>query len=347
PMVHVVDMRREILSKRGALGISRPLAEKMLERFEKREQTILFINRRGYSSSILCPECGHVCSCEHCSVTLTYHRSDETIKCHLCGHQEKAPFFCPACRSPKVRWRGFGTQRVEDAARSILPHARIVRIDTDSMAKKNRFREILSEFRIGKIDLLVGTQMIAKGLDFPNVTLVGLIDADLSLHIPDFRANERTFQLLVQVSGRAGRGDCSGDVVVQTFTPHAAPIQYARREDFDGFTDEETEMRRQFQYPPFRHLIHHLFHGKNPEKVLFYAEQWVKYLGETFGADEMEIRGPTPSPLEKVKDKYRFQVWYFTKNASRLVPKLDELRRAFNWPPDLVQVLDVDAVNLS
>ena len=346
PLIHVVDMRLELMSKKASLPLSRMLVEKMRIRFEEREQTILFINRRGYSSSMICPECGHVCGCEHCSVTLTYHRTDETLKCHLCGHERGAPLSCPQCNSPKIRWRGFGTQRVEEALRAALPRAAIERIDTDSMSKKNRFREILSAFRLGRIDILIGTQMIAKGLDFPNVTLVGLIDADLSLHIPDFRASERTFQLLVQVAGRAGRGDRAGEVVVQTFTPHAAPIQYARRGDFDGFSEDEMASRQQFSYPPYRHLIHHLFHGKNPEKISFYAEQWVR-LVESELAAELEIRGPTPAPLEKVKDNYRFQVWYFCGNVSRTIPHLQRLRQNFKWPGDIVQVLDVDAVNLS
>jgi primosomal protein N' (replication factor Y) (superfamily II helicase) len=235
---------------------------------------------------------------------------------------------------------------VEEALRQVLPRAAIARIDTDSMSRKNRLREILADFRRGRIDVLIGTQMIAKGLDFPNVTLVGLVDADLSLHIPDFRASERTFQLLVQVAGRAGRGDLAGDVVVQTFTPHAGPIQYARRGDFDGFSEEEMETRREFRYPPYRHLIHHILHGKNPEKIQFFAEQWVRLVEERLG-DELEIRGPAPAPLEKVKDNYRFQVWYFCGNVSRLIPRLQELRQEFKWPVDVVQVLDVDAVNLS
>lgn len=346
PLIHVVDMRLELMSKKASLPLSRMLVEKMRIRFQEREQTILFINRRGYSSSMICPDCGYVCGCDHCSVTLTYHRTDETLKCHLCGHERAAPLGCPQCSSPAIRWRGFGTQRVEEALRRALPRAAIERIDTDSMSKKNRFREILSAFRLGKIDILIGTQMIAKGLDFPNVTLVGLIDADLSLHIPDFRASERTFQLLVQVAGRAGRGDRAGEVVVQTFTPHAAPIQYARRGDFDGFSEDEMNSRRQFSYPPYRHLIHHLFHGKNPEKISFYAEQWVRLVEAELG-EHLEIRGPTPAPLEKVKDNYRFQVWYFCGNVSRTIPHLQRLRQNFKWPGDMVQVLDVDAVNLS
>lgn len=346
PLIHVVDMRVELMSKKGSLPLSRMLVEQMRIRFQAKEQTILFINRRGYSSSMICPECGHVCGCEHCSIALTYHRTDETLKCHLCGHERGAPLSCPKCNSPKIRWRGFGTQRVEESLRQALPKAVVARIDTDAMARKNRFREILGEFRLGRIDILIGTQMIAKGLDFPNVTLVGLVDADLSLHIPDFRASERTFQLLVQVAGRAGRGDLPGDVIVQTFTPHAGPIQYARRGDFDGFSEEELETRREFQYPPYRHLIHHILHGKNPEKIQFFADQWVKLVEEKFGG-ELDIRGPAPAPLEKVKDNYRFQIWYFCANVSRLIGRLQELRQEFKWPDDIVQVLDVDAINLS
>lgn len=346
PLIHVVDMRHELWSKKGSLPLSRMLVEKMRQRFEDREQTILFINRRGYSSSMICPECGFVCGCEHCSISLTYHRFDETLKCHLCAREKAAPVACPQCRSPKIRWRGFGTQRVEETLRQVLPRAAVERIDTDSMSRKNRFREILAAFRLGKIDVLIGTQMIAKGLDFPNVTLVGLVDADLSLHIPDFRASERTFQLLVQVAGRAGRGDRAGEVVVQTFTPHAAPIQYARRGDFDGFSEEEMASRREFAYPPYRHLVHHIFHGKNPEKVSFYADQWVRQVKDEL-PDQLEIRGPAPAPLEKVKDNYRFQVWYFCGNVSRVIPRLQALRQTFKWPDDVVQVLDVDAVNLS
>ena len=231
-----------------------------------------------------------------------------SLKCHLCGQERGAPAGCPACGSPEIRWRGLGTQRVEEAVRRVLPRARLERMDTDAMAKKHRFRQILNDFRLGKIDVLIGTQMIGKGLDFPNVTLVGLVDADLSMHVPDFRANERTFQLLMQVSGRAGRGDRAGEVVVQTFTPQAGAIQFARRADFDGFADTELKMRKQFNYPPYRHLIHHLFRGPNPEKIKFFAEHWVKRVEAALGG-AVEVRGPSAAPIEKVKDEYRFQVW--------------------------------------
>ncbi len=345
PRIDIVDMRIEVARSRGLTTLSRKLVDEMQARFERREQTILFINRRGYSSSMQCIECGHVEECEHCSIALTYHRVDERLRCHLCGAERNAPVVCPKCRSAKIRWRGLGTQRVEEAVRRVLPKARMERMDTDTMSKRNRFREILSEFRAGRIDILVGTQMIGKGLDFPNVTLVGLVDADISMHVPDFRANERTFQLLVQVAGRAGRGDRAGEVVVQTFTPQAEAIQFSRHADFLGFADSELKMRRDFNYPPYRHLIHHLFRGPNPEKLQFFAEQWARLVEKELG-DRVELRGPSPSPIEKIKDEYRYQLWYFTSQVTKVIGDLNRLRSGFAWAEDIVQVLDVDPVNL-
>ncbi|HTL67969.1 MAG TPA: primosomal protein N' [Lacunisphaera sp.] len=346
PDIQVVDMRIEAMRSRGQVTLSRLLVDHMHQRLARREQTILFLNRRGYSSAMQCRKCGHVEECPHCSVAMTYHRADETLKCHLCGHERGAPVVCPACAAPDIRWRGLGTQRVEEAVRRLLPRARLERVDSDTMAKRHRFRQILSDFRAGKIDVLIGTQMIGKGLDFPNVTLVGLVDADLSMHVPDFRANERTFQLLVQVAGRAGRGDRAGEVVVQTFTPKSDAIQFARRADFNGFVDAELAVRKKFNYPPYRHLIHHLFRGPNPEKIRFYAEHWVREVEQKLGG-AVEIRGPTPAPVEKVKDEYRFQVWYFCARATTVVAELTKLLAARSWPDDVVQVLDVDPMSLT
>ncbi|MGF1485320.1 MAG: primosomal protein N' [Opitutales bacterium] len=345
PAVYVVDMKPEALRAKGVPLLSTMLADKLKERFEKREQSILFINRRGFSRRVLCPDCGYTAECPHCSLTLTYHRTDARVRCHLCGYAEPAPKRCPQCRSAEIRWKSFGTQKVEDVVGKILPAAKIVRLDADTMQKKNLFRKILTEFRQGRIDVLVGTQMIAKGLDFPNVTLVGLVDADLSLHVPDFRAGERTFQLIVQVAGRAGRGDQAGEVVIQTFTPHAPPIQYARRVDFEGYLDEELEQRQEFHYPPFRHLVRHLFRGRNPEKVAFFAEKWSEHLQKHLELP-MEIRGPAPAPIEKAKDFYRFQLWYFVGNVSKTVPEIVKLRADFRLDEDVLDVLDVDPVDL-
>ena len=345
PDIHVVDMRIEVVRQRGLVTLSRLLVDHMHQRFARKEQIILFINRRGYSSSMQCRKCGHVEQCPHCSVAMTYHRADETLKCHLCGQARGAPAVCPACAAPDIRWRGLGTQRVEEAVRRVLPRARLERMDTDTMAKKHLFRQILGDFRAGKIDVLIGTQMIGKGLDFPNVTLVGLVDADLSMHVPDFRANERTFQLLVQVAGRAGRGDRAGEVVVQTFTPKSDAIQFARHADFNGFAEGELAMRKKFNYPPYRHLIHHLFRGPNPEKIKFFAEHWVKQVEQALGSG-VEIRGPAPAPIEKIKDEYRYQVWYFCARATLVVPELVRLQGQMKWPADVTQVLDVDPMSL-
>ena len=345
PHIDIVDMRIESARQRGFAALSGRLVEAMRDRKAKGEQTILFINRRGYSPSLLCTSCGHVEECGHCSLAMTYHRTDETMRCHLCGSQAPAPVRCSKCGAPDIRWRGLGTQRVEEAVRRVLPRARIERMDGDSMARRHRFREILGDFRLGKIDVLVGTQMIGKGLDFPNVTLVGLVDADHSMHIPDFRANERTFQLLVQVAGRSGRGDRAGEVVVQTFTPQAEPIQFSRHADFAGFAAAELRLRKAFGYPPYRHVIHHLFRGPNPEKLRFYAEQWANHVRPALEG-RAELRGPAASPIEKIKDQYRWQLWYFTSDVSRVAAELARLRADFAWPGDLFQYLDVDPMNL-
>ncbi len=345
PRIHLVDMRREHLQGKGPSILSRLLVEKLADRLEKREQSILFLNRRGFSTSMLCPDCGYVATCDHCSIPLTFHRAGNVLRCHLCGHHEPAPAKCPSCGSSGIRWRGTGTQRIEDVVRKILPRARVVRMDADSMSKKNLYRKILGDFRAGRIDVLVGTQMIAKGLDFPNVTLVGLVDADRSLHIEDFRAAERTFQLIVQVSGRSGRGDRAGEVVIQTFTPHAPPVQFARRSDFDGFQTEELEQRREFDYPPFRHLVRHLFRGRNPDKVTFYIERWARHLEEAL-QDAVEVRGPAPAPIEKIRDEYRFQLWYFCPSVGPVIARIAALREGFKMDKDVIDQIDVDPVNL-
>jgi primosomal protein N' (replication factor Y) (superfamily II helicase) len=345
PTVHIVDMRREIMKKRIPSPLSEMLLEKMFDRFEKREQTILFINRRGYSSSMLCQECGYVAQCEHCSIAMTYHKSDETLKCHLCAAERQAPVRCPGCGSPKVRWKGLGTQKVEEAVSRLMPRARVVRMDTDVMGRKNLFRQILGEFRSGKIDVLVGTQMIAKGLDFPNVTLVGLVDADITMHLPDFRSSERAFQLLVQVAGRCGRGDRAGEVVVQTFTPHADPVQFCRRAEIDDFLAGEAKAREAFGYPPYRHLLQHLFRGPSADRVAFFAEQWAKRVTENLPPG-VEMRGPAPAPLERARDQYRFQLWYLTGSVLRLVNHIAAVEAEFPWPEDIIRSLDVDPVNL-
>ena len=346
PVMHVVDMTGEVAKANHMVAFSRMLGDKLRTRFEQGEQSIVFLNRRGYSKRMLCPDCSFVAFCDHCSVSMTFHRSDGQLRCHLCGLEKEAPERCPDCGSVKVKWKGVGTQRVEEALLHLLPNARVVRMDADVMGKKNLYRKILGDFRRGRIDVLVGTQMIAKGLDFPNVTLVGIVDADLSMHQQDFRSGERTFQLLVQVAGRAGRGDLAGEVVVQTFDPHAPPIQYARQANIEPFLEDELAMREQFGYPPYKCLVRQVFLGPNPDKVVFFAEHWVRRAQEALDPS-VEIRGPLPAPLEKVKDQYRFQVWYFFQRGVSVAKVLYALRKDFPMDKDVREFIDVDPVNLS
>ena len=239
--------------------------------------------------------------------------------------------------------KGHGTQKIEDLVEELMPKsAKIMRVDADMMTKKNLFRETLRDFRVGKIDVLVGTQMIAKGLDFPNVTLVGVIDADLPLRIEDFRASERAFQILVQVAGRAGRGDRSGEVYVQTYAPHASSIQFARRGDFSGFLEEEMSIRKELAYPPFRHLIRHVFRGRNIEKTEYYADQWRKKLNET-KLEGIEVKGPGLAPVHKIKGFYRVHLFYLTSSVTKCLRQLEKERQDFPLDPDIHDLLDVDA----
>jgi primosomal protein N' (replication factor Y) len=286
PHVRVVDMRQAATKEKGTPLFSPQLKEAINQRLDRGEQTILFLNRRGYSTSLQCPKCGYVCNCPNCSLALTFHRQEQKLACHICGHVEKVPLVCPneKCRNPAIRFSGTGTQRVEETLAKLFPKARIQRMDADTMKRKDDYRKVLGDFRAGRTDILVGTQMIAKGLHFPNVTLVGIIYADLALHQPDFRAGERTFQLLTQVAGRAGRGDVEGEVFVQAFAPFHPAIQYARRHDFNGFYEQEIEFREQLKYPPVSRVALLTLKGRNEEKVQFSAEHLKRELEKVLGS---------------------------------------------------------------
>ncbi|MFN2540871.1 MAG: primosomal protein N' [Chthoniobacterales bacterium] len=243
PLMRIVDLRQERRKEKTLSILSEKLSQAIADRLEKREQTILFLNRRGFSTSLLCSNCGEARDCPNCSVALTFHRHMARLSCHLCGHTAAVPKKCPACGKDALIYAGFGTEKVEATVSHFYPKATVRRMDADSMTRKEAYRETLRNFRAGKIDILVGTQMIAKGLHFPNVTLVGIINADLALHLPDFRAGERTFQLLTQVAGRAGRGETPGEVFVQTYTPFSPSIQFARHHEFPGYFEPELAFR--------------------------------------------------------------------------------------------------------
>ena len=347
PLVRVVDMRLEAAKHKGGPAV---LSEKLRVTLEKRlengEQAILFLNRRGFARSLQCPQCGHVCQCPHCAVALTYHRTDERLVCHVCGHQAIVPRKCPECKDPAIILQGYGTQKVEEIMAKVLPQAKIARIDADAMRRKHALRDTLNAFKSRKIDILIGTQMIAKGLHFPNVTLVGILNADLSLHVPDFRAGERTFQLITQVAGRAGRGDLEGEVIVQTFTPHSPSIQYARRHDFDGFAEQEMEFRRQFAYPPFAHCAVLTARSNHERRAEFTLQTLHLRLAENL-PDGITLGDPLPSPLVRAHGQFRFQLMLRGPRARPLTRHVQAVLARTPLPDDVTVVFDMDALNFS
>ena len=350
PIVRVIDMRSAARKEKGVGIFSPQLREAILQRLEKNEQVMLFLNRRGWSSSLQCPECGFVAECPNCSVSLTYHRAAQQLMCHICGHIEAAPKKCPQteCGNVAIRFSGLGTEKVEAALEKGFPSARVKRMDSDTLKRKEDYRRILGDFRTGKIDILVGTQMIAKGLHFPNVTLVGIIHADLSLHIPDFRAGERTFQLLTQVAGRAGRGEVEGEVYVQSFTPFHPAIQYARRHDYVGFYEQEIEFRQQLNYPPVGRVALLTLRGRSEDRVKFVADHLRREM-DTVAKElgEVVVAGPAPAPLLRAENFYRYQIMLRTSRMPQLSRKLLALRETFQIPEDLRLVIDIDPMSLS
>ncbi|MDR2419731.1 MAG: primosomal protein N' [Puniceicoccales bacterium] len=346
PTIRVVDMRHEINGRMPVL-FSRLLLQKLEERLEKKEQSILFLNRRGYALSCLCISCDYVAACPHCSVSLTHHRSASTMKCHLCGHHESLPIICPRCGSRDLKLVGSGTQKVEDRLKAIFPTAKILRVDSDNTAQKNSSQDIWKQFQSQEWDILIGTQMISKGLDFPNVTLVGLLQGDLSLQVQDFRSNERTFQLISQVAGRAGRGEKEGEVVLQTFLPQSNIIRWAQHAQFEDFAGEELKLRQQFGYPPYRHIIRHLLRGKDATETAHWAESWGSFLQKHLPTAEIELRGPTSSSIEKIQNYYRYTLFFFVVNVSKALPILLQLREAFPWNVHVLDFWDADPVDMS
>ncbi|MCG3149055.1 MAG: Primosomal protein N' [Verrucomicrobiae bacterium] len=347
PLMRIVDMRQEMIRQKGLHVLSRKLRDAIEARLAKKEQVILFLNRRGYATHMFCPKCGYVAQCPNCSVKLTYHRKAEKLACHLCGDIRPAPKFCPdpACRDPAIRYAGMGTEKVEAAIETAFPKARVQRMDSDIMTRKTLYREIFRDFRVGKIDILVGTQMIAKGLHFPNVTLVGIIYADMALHLPDFRAGERTFSLLVQVAGRAGRGDVEGEVIVQSFTPFHPAIQHARQHDYLGFYDQEIEYRRQLHYPPTARLVCLTVKSKSEEKAKFSLDAIARELRKHIHTTDV-MGEPTPAPLAKVQNHYRFQLIVRGDQIMRLTEAVSKVVTTTKLPEGVTLAVDVDPLSL-
>jgi primosomal protein N' (replication factor Y) (superfamily II helicase) len=348
PFIRIVDLRLEKRrTKEGFSILSEKLRMAVQQRLDNGQQTILFLNRRGYNTALTCLQCGVTCQCPDCAVSFTFHKIEQRLICHICGMRKLPPRKCEACGDPGLQFAGWGTERAEQTIRTVFPQARIARVDTDSMQRKNQLRDTLRLFRSQKLDILLGTQMIAKGLDFPNVTLVGVLNADLSLNLPDFRAAERTFQLLTQVAGRAGRGERKGEVFIQTHTPHSPAVQFARQADFEGFAEQELAQRGVMQppYPPFTHVVVIGCRSKTASHAEFTLQtlhaRLLKELPE--GA---KVGEPCPSPLSKAHGQYRFQLMLRAAKIRSLVAHLQRTLADMTFPEEVIVTWDVDAMSL-
>lgn len=323
PSVTIVDLKEEFAQKNTST-FSRLLQEKISNRLQQKEQIVLLLNRRGYSSFMMCRDCGYVLPCPNCDISLTLHMDVKKMRCHYCGHQENIPKKCPDCQGEKIRYYGTGTQKVEEELQARFPSARILRMDVDTTRKKGAHEKILKAFEEQEADILLGTQMIAKGLDYPNITLVGVLNADTALNLPDFRSSERTFQLLTQVSGRAGRGAKPGEVIVQTFNPEHHSIVLAQAQDYEAFYQQEMILRHQSGYPPFyftvKITVSHPAEQVVAKKSYQIAEQLKNGL-----SPESRILGPTPSGIARIKNRYYYQIILKYKHEVHLHRMLREI----------------------
>lgn len=342
PLTRVLDMRTEAKDKRYLGILSERLRMAIEDRLTKGEQTILLLNRRGFARALQCPDCGHIVACEHCSLPLTYHATENKLICHICGYRSAVPRQCPECASGNILLEGYGTQKVEKVLRNCFPGARIQRVDADIATRKNALKDILADFRAHRIDILLGTQMISKGLDFPGVTLVGVLNADIGLSMPDPRAAERTFQLLTQVAGRAGRGEIDGEVIIQTHTPQSPAIQFARRHDTDGFAESELELRRELQFPPFVHMAVITVRSQQEELAELTMQTLHKRLLHLL-PQSICISDPMPAPIAKAYGQFRYQCTLKAKSARTVSDIVSGAIRELNPGEDVTIVLDIDA----
>ena len=349
PAVQLVDMRLEKDSMGRVQVFSDILLNAIRLRLERGEQSILFLNRRGYASSLTCPTCGAAPTCEACDIPYTYHQADNCLRCHICGRWTHVPAQCPACGASDLKRKGLGTQRIEHVLSTCFPSARILRMDLDVTTRKSSHDELLGLFKRRQADILIGTQMIAKGLDFPNVTLVGVLSADNSLNMPDFRAAERTYQLLAQVSGRAGRDELPGEVYIQTFSPdHPAIAAAASDEPFEAFAQQELRERKLGGYPPYTHLVCLTLRGRAEEKVKFTAECVARDLrtGTDVKKPAYLVSDACPAPLAKAKNDFRYQILMRANTTRLMVQAIRALMLQKRISSDIKLAIDVDAIQM-
>ena len=342
PNVQIVDLREELASGNRSM-ISTKLYEKIEENIKNKHQTILFLNRRGYSTFIMCRDCGYTVKCPNCNITMTYHLKQNKLKCHYCGCEKVPVKICPECKSNNIRYFGTGTQKLEAEINKLFPKATTIRMDIDTVAKKNSHEEILNKFKNENIDILIGTQMVVKGHHFPNVTLVGVVAADSSLNIEDYRANERTFQILTQVAGRAGRENLSGEVIIQTYNPDNLAIKYSKMQDYNKFYNWEIHLRKQLKYPPFCDIILVSISDTDEQKVIKKAEKLFRILKKKEETENLPIvlYKPVPSPIDKIKNRYRWRIVIKCIYNEKINKKIEEVLEENDktWKNDNTRVI--------
>ena len=353
PDVETVDLRIRDRQASGAVG--RKLHIAMRECLDEKHQMILLLNRRGYSTHVQCPACGKVLECPHCAISLTHHFTTKELICHYCDYREPVPQYCPECGSAAIRYWGTGTQKLEEEITRRFPDARVLRMDSDSMQARGAHEDAFRRFRAGEIDILLGTQMIAKGLDFPNVTLVGVINADTALYLPDFRAEERTFHLITQVAGRTGRGESGGHVLVQTFEPENDAIQYACQHDFVGFANYALPSRQEWGYPPYGAMARLVIRSQECEKAEEASIQLAQAIRAAFASlpslpeasrKKERVLGPAPCPAAKVRDFYRFHIQVHSPERGRIHDVLQNVDETFKTPANVEWIIDMDPIGM-
>ncbi|MCL5774463.1 MAG: primosomal protein N' [Firmicutes bacterium] len=341
PQVEIVDMRKS--EKQGIF--SNALIKEMESVLYRKEQIILFLNRRGFSSYLLCQECGHVIKCPHCDISMTYHMPEKSILCHYCYHKLPAPESCPSCGSYKIKYQSMGTQKVEEELKKLFPGESCLRMDKDTTLERGSHSKILGAFSRGDARILLGTQMIAKGLDFPAVTLVGVITADVALNMPDFRATERAFQLLMQVAGRSGRGNAPGKVIIQTFNPEHPGIKAAALHDYHNFYESEISAREELNFPPFSHLVNLIFWSEREESAPAMAEEFALKLKDK-KAEGFQLLGPAPCPIPRLRKKFRWHIIIKTRKVQEIVRILRSNISELKLPEKSGITIDVDPYTL-
>ena len=349
PPVEIMDLRRTVGERKGFHALGLALEGAIRDTLDRQEQVILFLNRRGFSTYVFCPACGYVHRCPDCDVAMTFHRTDNRCRCHYCDMATPAPETCPACSAHGLNYFGLGTERLEDEVKRKFELARIARMDSDSMRARGAHDVVLAAVRDRQVDILIGTQMIAKGLDFPNVTLVGVVNADISMNLPDFRAAERTFQLISQVAGRAGRGPKGGRILVQTFNPDHVAVQCAARHDYDAFAQDELQHRRKFGYPPFVRLARIVLRGPDESKVRRHADHvadLVRRAADDVTPGPLHVLGPAPCPLARINRQFRYQILVKAPQARSVARLFDTVREPVTaQATDVTVAIDVDPVS--